>query len=447
MSGGNAIEVLKDRCDATSFTITRMLAQQPFFAMLLLQLAKVYDVPDDSPVTAAATDGRRIYINRKWFTEQTPDARLAVMAHEILHVVYGHPSRGRPYHLSGIGPDGELYQRKVANVAMDILINAIVRDSECGTLPNDAWLPETPLALLAAKDHPNGKFGADDVWEEVYPKLKAAAESSRKSGGKRGGQGGQDGGGGGTGTGDAEGDSESGGPFDGVMEDIDCAGVVEGSGSDSPLSPDEIKAAVAAAHAQAKQAGMGNAVFDRLFATIVDPQVDWREELRANVVATCGSDEYTWARGNRRRLAMAPHVYMPGRTGYAAGCIVGYVDSSGSISSKEWHAYGTEVAGIYDELQPETMWIGDCAHECAEPLLVEDASDITGYKNRKGGGTDMGAIFRKLDECDIVPDTCVILTDGETPWGNEPSYPVIWVITQKHIVAPFGKTIHINVQD
>ena len=43
-----------------------------------------------------------------------------------------------------------------------------------------------------------------------------------------------------------------------------------------------------------------------------------------------------------------------------------------------------------------------------------------------------------------------MLTDGYTPFGDDPGYPVLWGITSEAIVAggvPHGKALHIQTSD
>jgi predicted metal-dependent peptidase len=77
-------------------------------------------------------------------------------------------------------------------------------------------------------------------------------------------------------------------------------------------------------------------------------------------------------------------------------------------------------------------------------IEVIDPQDIVEYKLQGGGGTDMPAIFSKLEEEAIKPDVLIILTDMYTGYGEPPGYPVIWVATSDR-VADHGETIPIKV--
>ena len=68
------------------------------------------------------------------------------------------------------------------------------------------------------------------------------------------------------------------------------------------------------------------------------------------------------------------------------------------------------------------------------------------FKQHPTGGTHMPAGIRWCIEEGIEPDVFVCLTDGYTPWGTSPMFPVAWLITS-HQVAPYGETIHYEVHE
>jgi len=163
-----------------------------------------------------------------------------------------------------------------------------------------------------------------------------------------------------------------------------------------------------------------------------------------SAIASAGRDDATWARPNRKRLAVPPHIYFPGTCANRAGTVVVYGDTSGSVSDKEWAHFFGEVSSIVEELKPEQTWLGSCDHEAYDPVLIESSDDVRRYKAQGGGGTNMPAIFGKLAAMELRPDVLVILTDGYTDFGSPPPYDVIWVMTTD-VVAPFGKNLRINI--
>ena len=57
----------------------------------------------------------------------------------------------------------------------------------------------------------------------------------------------------------------------------------------------------------------------------------------------------------------------------------------------------------------------------------------------------MTQVLRWVEDQDINPDVCCILTDGYTPF-DEAHFPVVWVITTD-VDSPYGETVHIDFED
>jgi predicted metal-dependent peptidase len=177
---------------------------------------------------------------------------------------------------------------------------------------------------------------------------------------------------------------------------------------------------------------------------ICEPQVDWKERIKLALHRVAGKDASTWARPNRRRLAIYPHVYWPGTESYQVGEICMFVDTSGSVSDQEMSHFFGEMASILTELKPQKAMIGSCDTVAYGPHEVVDVQELVDYEPEGGGGTHMPAIFDKLEKEDIRPDMLIILTDGYTDFGDAPGYPVVWVCTSD-IVADHGETIPIKI--
>jgi predicted metal-dependent peptidase len=82
-------------------------------------------------------------------------------------------------------------------------------------------------------------------------------------------------------------------------------------------------------------------------------------------------------------------------------------------------------------------------HETYEGSELEGL--VASTRPKGGGGTDVNALFVYIKkELPILPEACIVLTDGYTPFPSEvPPYPVLWVVTSD-IVPPFGKCIRIE---
>ena len=187
---------------------------------------------------------------------------------------------------------------------------------------------------------------------------------------------------------------------------------------------------------------------NRAVNEILEPKVDWREQLREFVNATCrNKDKSTWKRPHKRFLGQ--DIYMPSMIGESVGKIVVGIDTSGSIGQQELNEFLTEVVAICDDVSPSSIellyWDTDVAgHETYNQGDYNALFQST--KPAGGGGTHVGCVNQYLKDKRIEPEAIIILTDGyvEDDFGGNWDYPTLWAITTKHITSPHGKTIHID---
>jgi predicted metal-dependent peptidase len=298
----------------------------------------------------------------------------------------------------GFGPDLAPFSVKHYNKAADYVINDLLH--HCG-------LGEMPEGGLYRPD-----VSYQDLVDEVYCRIDKDDDDNNNGSGGHGG-------------------------FDQHLPPQDP--------SNQPSDAD-VKRSIASARNAAKAMGKLPGALERLIGEVLEPTQDWKEVLRNHITARAGRDTATWTKPNRRRLALAPHIYMPGVTGFQIGGVAIINDTSGSVSEKETNQFMGEVSSILAECHPEwckILWVDS---QVAGVDDVDDPEEIPHLTPKGGGGTDMGAGFKYMDEHGIRPNMCIVLTDGYTPWGEAPDYEVIWGITAKDIEAPFGKTVHVKVE-
>lgn len=186
----------------------------------------------------------------------------------------------------------------------------------------------------------------------------------------------------------------------------------------------------------------------RTLGSLVEPKVDWREQLREFVSSTAvGKDISTWQRVNRRWLQH--DVYMPSTITETVGRIVVAVDTSGSIGGPELTKFLSEVQGICINAMPEKVdllyWDTEvAAHEMYTQEQLAKLSSST--KPAGGGGTDVACVAKYLKDNQIRPECVIVLTDGYIygDWGTW-NVPVLWTIVGGNkVVPPMGTTIHLD---
>jgi predicted metal-dependent peptidase len=186
----------------------------------------------------------------------------------------------------------------------------------------------------------------------------------------------------------------------------------------------------------------------RALGDLVEPKVNWREQLREFVSSTAvGKDLSTWQRVNRRWLQHG--VYMPTTITENVGRIVVAIDTSGSIGGPELDKFLSEVQGICMNVQPEKIdliyWDTEVA---AHEVYARDQLDklTSSTKPKGGGGTDVACVSKYLKDNQIKPECVIVLTDGYIygDWGTWTA-PVLWTIVGGNkVVPPMGTVIHLD---
>lgn len=282
--------------------LARFMAKAVFFAGILFSKCQlVITEPDDPEIPTAATDGETIWINPKFMVTLALDEQVFILCHEVFHVMFFHCAQLREWLAAGFLPDGQPMDEDRYSKACDYVINHLLVEMgfkmpACGLIdPNN--YPHTLGSI------------------EVYKKLR-----THGGGGKPG--------------------------FDKHIPAPKPA---------TAAQKQQMAATVAAAAQAAKKAGQLPAALAGLVGELINPTTPWQEVLRQRVVHS-RKDESTWARPNRRRLAVNP-VVMPARRGTSCGDIAAIMDTSGSIGRKEAGAFLSELKFICEEANPDKVWI------------------------------------------------------------------------------------------
>ena len=348
----------------------------------------------------AATNGRDVMYNPK-FIDTLNDKQLTfVVLHEALHKVFQHMSLWR-----------KLWKESpmLANMAADYVVNWTIKEAD----PNGV-VTEMPTQCLF-----DAKY-ANMTTKQVYDLLKDDAEQGKGMFGK--GEGG-----------DAGHDHHD---WEGA-EELTAEEVKEVEKQiDQALRQGEI--------IRGKMAGNQN----RTIEGLLEPKVDWREQLREFVNATCkNKDKTSWKRPSRRFIGQ--DIYMPSMIGETVGKLVIGIDTSGSIGANELKEFLSEVVGICDDVSPESVeliyWDYDVAgHETYNIGDYAGLAETT--KPAGGGGTRVGSLNEYLKDKRITPEAIVVLTDGyvEEDWGGNWEAPTLWAITSKGLTSPHGKSIYLG---
>lgn len=375
--------------DPLSKAKAQLVLRHPFYAAIVLGLPLIAD--PDCPT--AATDGNKIYYGPEFMALLNTDEQMFVLAHEVEHVVRLHAYRRGAR------------EAKRFNYAADYIINDDLKRA-------GFTLPREQIIKVLYDPKYSGMYT-----EQVYELLASTSNDGQSGDGQ---------------PGDAAPPTFGG-------DDIRPA---SGTPAEQAQAQQTVQQAVHTAAAVARQAGRLPGHMSALLDSLLKPVVRWQDVLRRWLTATTTSAE-SWARLNRR-LRHRGHR-LPSRHSASLGDIAVILDTSGSCWP-DIPQFVAEVASILQDIPPTTMHLiyTDTRVQRHEALSSVDDLDLSNVP--KGGGTDLRVAFDYIDQHDIDPAVCLVLTDGETPHGDAPDYPVLWVLTQDCDV-PWGETVRMEKEN
>ena len=122
-----------------------------------------------------------------------------------------------------------------------------------------------------------------------------------------------------------------------------------------------------------------------------------------------------------------------------------FLDTSGSIKSKDALRFSSEVAYVKEKYQPQKMTLVQFTTEIADEQVIEDGDKFTDVTIKGRGGTRLVPVREWIIK--HKPTAAIIFTDLEVrPMEPLPfDIPVIWVVIRNPgAQVPFGKIINIT---
>jgi predicted metal-dependent peptidase len=153
---------------------------------------------------------------------------------------------------------------------------------------------------------------------------------------------------------------------------------------------------------------------------LLEPAVDWRKalaaELRRAVADTAGAVDYSYRRPSRR-ASVAGQVVLPALRRPVPDIAV-VCDTSGSMSEDLLAVALAEVEGLLRAVGlARQLRVLACDTAVGPARRVSSARQV---ELVGGGGTDMGAGIEAASRLRPRPAVAVVLTDGYTPWPDQP---------------------------
>jgi Putative metallopeptidase domain/VWA-like domain (DUF2201) len=170
----------------------------------------------------------------------------------------------------------------------------------------------------------------------------------------------------------------------------------------------------------AREIGTVPAGLTRWASELLDPKVDWRRalaaEVRKAVADVTGAVDYSYRRPSRRATVTGDVVLPALRRPVPEIAVV--CDTSGSMTDDLLAASLAEVEGLLRALglaRQLRVIACDTAAAAAKRVTSARQVELTG-----GGGTNMGAGIAAAAALRPRPAITVVLTDGLTPWPDAP---------------------------
>jgi len=395
------VQLEKMRVEVVDRIITArigLLLRHPFFGNMATRL-RIQAADDWLPT--AAVDGRNLYFNTQFFYAMSNKEVEFVIAHEILHCVFGHLLRR---------------EDRIAilyNIAADYIVNNLLVREKIG---------EKPKLVDCYQDFKYEGWTSEEVYEELFKKTK---EELDKLGELL----------------DDHIDWESEG------EDIDGSGPKRPRYSKDELSKirDEIKESMMSA---AQSAGAGNTPGEirRMIQELTEPKMNWRQLLRQQIQSTVRND-YTFSRPSRKGWHTG--AILPGMNFDETIDICVSIDMSGSIGNEQAKDFISEIKGIMDEYKDYNikLWCFDTKVYNEQDFSADSGTDLLEYEVMGGGGTNFMINWSYMKDHNIVPKKFIMFTDGYAcdSWGDPDYCDTIFVIHSNHdknLQGPFGVTAH-----
>jgi len=388
------------------------------------------EVVDDGCPTAY-TDGVNKVYGRKFLetVDSEPKVRGLIL-HENLHVALKQLPRGK---------DMFEENRKLANIAADLVVNNIIEDIK-GTINGSS---ERIVAL------PDGAV-YDPMFQnwsmrEIYNYLKKNCKGGKKGRGGEGGQKGNDPADAGSQDNDDDGDTIT---INGKTYDLSDADEHDLDNL-KDLTHGEIKEINDAIDKALREGGMlagrMGAKMPRSISDLLEPKVDWHDEMRDFVTSSIkGKDEFTWRKLNKRQLVN--DILSPSVENETIGELVVSIDTSGSIGGEQITEFATELVSICELCSPDkvrVLWWDTDVH--GEQVFVGNYQDIAKLlKPVGGGGTHVSCVSEYINKERINAECVIVFTDGyvesDVTWNI--NSPTLWMVTEnKGFEPPVGKKV------
>ena len=370
--------------DSVSKAVIQIKESNEFFGALML----FSEFIESKKIDTAATDGKKVFVNKNFFLSLTSSQQNGLLLHEVLHMAL--------LHIPRMGERDQHYW----NVAADIVVNDLILSNTKFKLPDGGIVDRN--------------FKGKSV-EHVYEKVK----KSKKY------------------------------PKLGMPDLIICNSSAnnEKSKNESEDVSNYWKDKINLLKntdmiSKEKLQGFFPGGIEQEIEAVTEPEIDWRSYLWKFVCKTPTDFDDIDRRFIHRKLYLE---YLMSESVTAEVCI----DTSGSVSDEQLEQFFSELKGILSSYPHVNVNLYYCDTEIYGPYKLNENSKIPAAKGR--GGTTFIPFFNKIEKVEYVGfednRVAVYLTDGYGDFPKNSSLPTLWLVTHDGLGKesfPFGETIRIS---
>lgn len=363
-----------------------------YYGMFLTKMRRSWNNPRVPTAGVNITSTVNLFINAKFWLEQTHQQRVDILKHEVDHILYLHPVRTAAH----VGADQRYF--KLMNVAQDAHINEPLK-----SLHGFGVTIEKINKELAEKGS-DTRLVYGDTTEVHFEKMKEVVEKME--------------------SGDAG-------------ELVDDHGIWQESEQNEMLARTVVQNV---ANSTANSVGAGNLPqnVQQALANLNKSLVNWKSQLRHFFVNSIRYDK-TSARSRRnRRYGLKQPGKKKDQRLHVAVCL----DSSGSVGNDQFAQFFAEMDKIHDMGVQLTVIDAD-----ADVQAVYPYKKGTPPTRHGGGGTYYQPAISKALELEV--DGILYFGDFDSADNpTDPKVPFLWVgvNTQQKPPGDFGKTIYVETQ-
>ena len=274
------------------------------------------------------------------------------------------------------------------NLATDLVINAILKKDNM-ILPQDCLVPDDNDVYVFEFKDVSKKLTVTKcstrIADEVYDMISAFADEVKDEYRQGNGDGYR-------------------GSFDKHIESNDD------SVEEDNAAREKWKKVITEAATKAKMAGKASGWMERYVDGLLNPQLDYRTILHRFITKDLPVD-YSMRRPGRRYYTTG--VYYPSIIRENLEIVIA-IDTSGSISDKEYKTFLSEVVGIctsYEQIKARILWWSTEVTDNVE-VTKANAKSLVDYKFGSTGGTEMSCVKDYCDKEKINSRVFIFLTDG-----------------------------------